>query len=109
MKGSDIVATLRGIINTTTLQTLAMEDKAEIRKLLDLIQFSRFSIGAFQMVVYKAGSGEVTLDDDVGLSNQKMCISNCGYVELKNQCATVLLHRVTMRLMAACPETSGHQ
>ena len=40
MRGPDIVAALKGIVNTTTLNTLEPQDKADIRKLLELINFS---------------------------------------------------------------------
>lgn len=36
MKGPEIVAALRGIINTTSLMQLSTEDKTEIKHLLDL-------------------------------------------------------------------------
>ena len=47
MKGSEVVAALKGIINTTTLRALATEDKVEIKHLLDLINFSLFSRNPF--------------------------------------------------------------
>ncbi len=37
MKGSEIVAALNGIINTTCLKDLTPEDKATVRSLLRLI------------------------------------------------------------------------
>ena len=37
MKGLEIVAALKGIVNTTTLNTLDPKDKADIRRLLEII------------------------------------------------------------------------
>ena len=37
MKGPEIVAALKGIVNTTSLNTLPSEDKVVIRSLLDII------------------------------------------------------------------------
>ncbi len=41
MKGLEIVAALKGIVNTTSLNTLSTEDKVAIRSLLDIILFTR--------------------------------------------------------------------
>ncbi len=38
MQGPQIVAALKGIINTTSLRQLSTEEKIEIKHLLDLIQ-----------------------------------------------------------------------
>ncbi len=43
MRGQQIVAALKGIVNTTTLNTLAPEDKADIRRLLEIINLCLFS------------------------------------------------------------------
>ncbi len=43
MQGPEIVAALKGIINTTTLNTLHAEDKAAIRSLLDIINLCLFT------------------------------------------------------------------
>ena len=37
MKGPEIVAALRGMINTTTLNTLEPKDKADIRRVIEII------------------------------------------------------------------------
>ncbi len=47
MKGLEVVAALKGIVNTTTLRDLSTEDKVEIKHLLDLINFSLFSCNPF--------------------------------------------------------------
>jgi len=47
MKGSEVVAALKGILNTTTLRELSTEDKVEIRHLLNLINYSLFSCNPF--------------------------------------------------------------
>ena len=43
MRGSEIVAALKGIANTTTLNTLDPKDKADIRRLLEIINLCLFS------------------------------------------------------------------
>ena len=43
MKGPKIVAALRGIVNTTSLNNLAPEDKVAIRSLLDIINLCLFT------------------------------------------------------------------
>ncbi len=43
MKGPEIVATLRGIINSISLNTLTPQDKAEIRMLLEIINLCLYS------------------------------------------------------------------
>ena len=43
MRGSEVVAALRGIINTTSLNTLSVEDKVAIRSLLDIINLGLFT------------------------------------------------------------------
>ncbi len=43
MKGSEIVAALKGIVSTTTLNTLSPEDKADVRRLLEIITLCLFS------------------------------------------------------------------
>ncbi len=43
MKGPKIVAALRGIVNTTALNTLTTEDKVAIRSLLDIINLYLFT------------------------------------------------------------------
>ena len=43
MKGPEIVAALRGIVNTTSLNTLSTEDKVAIRTLLDIINLCLFT------------------------------------------------------------------
>ncbi len=47
MKGSEVVASLKGILNSTTLRALSTEDKIEIKHLLDLINYSLFSCNPF--------------------------------------------------------------
>ena len=37
MKGLEVVAALKGIVNTTSLNTLSTEDKVAIRSLLDIV------------------------------------------------------------------------
>ena len=37
MKGPEIVAVLKGIVNSTSLNTLHPQDKADIRRLLEII------------------------------------------------------------------------
>ncbi len=37
MRGPEIVAALKGIVNTTSLNTLTSEDKVQIRRMLDII------------------------------------------------------------------------
>jgi hypothetical protein len=43
MKGPEIVAALKGIVNTTTLNALTTEDKVVIRSLLDIINLCLFT------------------------------------------------------------------
>ena len=43
MQGPRIVAALKGIINTTSLNTLSTEDKVAIRTLLDIINLCLFT------------------------------------------------------------------
>ena len=43
MRGPEIVAALKGIVNTTTLNTLDTKDKADIRRLLEIINLCMFS------------------------------------------------------------------
>ena len=43
MKGPEVVAALKGIVNTTTLNTLDPEYKAIIRRLLEIINLCLFS------------------------------------------------------------------
>jgi hypothetical protein len=43
MQGPQIVAALKGIINTTSLNTLDPEDKVRIRVLLDIINLCLFT------------------------------------------------------------------
>ena len=43
MRGSEVVAALRGIVNTTALNTLSTEDKVAIRSLLDIINLCLFT------------------------------------------------------------------
>ena len=44
MKGSEIVAALKGgILNTTPLNTLEPQDKADIRRLLEMINLCLYS------------------------------------------------------------------
>ncbi len=43
MKGPEIVAALRGIINSTSLNTLPPQDKAEIRRLLGIKNLCLYS------------------------------------------------------------------
>ncbi len=43
MKGPEIVAALKGIVNTTTLRELSSKDKADIRRLLEIINLCLFS------------------------------------------------------------------
>ena len=43
MQGPQIVAALKGIVNTTSLNTLSTEDKAAIRTLLDIINLCLFT------------------------------------------------------------------
>jgi len=43
MRGPEVVAALRGIINSTTLNTLSTEDKVAIRSLLDIINLCLFT------------------------------------------------------------------
>ncbi len=43
MKGSEVVAALKGIVNTTTLNTLDCQDKADIRRLLEIINLCLYS------------------------------------------------------------------
>ena len=43
MRGSEVVAALRGIVNTTSLNTLSIEDKVAIRSLLDIINLCLFT------------------------------------------------------------------
>ncbi len=43
MKGLEIVAALKGIVNTTSLNTLSTEDKVAIRSLLDIINLCLFT------------------------------------------------------------------
>ena len=47
MQGSQTVAALKGIVNTTSLRQLSTEDKTEIKHLLDLIQFYIFANGSY--------------------------------------------------------------
>ena len=42
-KGPEIVAALRGIVNTTSLNPLSSEDKVAIRSLLDIINLCLFT------------------------------------------------------------------
>ena len=42
MKGPEIVAALKGIVNTTSLNTLPSEDKVAVRSLLDIIKLCLF-------------------------------------------------------------------
>jgi hypothetical protein len=43
MKGPEIVAALKGIVNTTSLNTLSVEDKVAIRSVLDIINLCLFT------------------------------------------------------------------
>ena len=43
MKGPEIVAALKGIVNTTSLNTLPSEDKVAVRSLLDIINLCLFT------------------------------------------------------------------
>ncbi len=43
MRGSEVVAALRGIVNTTSLNTLSTEDKVAICNLLDIINLCLFT------------------------------------------------------------------
>jgi len=43
MQGPQIVAALKGIVNTTSLNTLYTEDKVAIRTLLDIINLCLFT------------------------------------------------------------------
>ncbi len=43
MKGPEIVAALRGIVNTTTLCDLTTEDKVAIRRILQIIDLCLFT------------------------------------------------------------------
>ena len=42
MKGPEIVAVLKGIVNSTSLNTLHPQDKADIRRLLEIINQTLF-------------------------------------------------------------------
>ncbi len=57
MRGSEIVAALRGIINTTPLNTLSIEDKVAIRTLLDIIDLWLFTptyqVNAYHRAYYQ--------------------------------------------------------
>ena len=44
MKGPEIVAALKGIVNTTVLNALSPEDKADIRRLLEIKQYAAFAM-----------------------------------------------------------------
>ena len=43
MRGLEVVVALRGIVNTTSLNTLSTEDKVAIRSLLDIINLCLFT------------------------------------------------------------------
>jgi hypothetical protein len=43
MKGFEIVAALKGIVNATSLNTLTPQDKAEIRRLVEIINLCLYS------------------------------------------------------------------
>ncbi len=43
MKGLEVVAALRGKVNSTSLNTLSIEDKVAIRSLLDIINLCLFA------------------------------------------------------------------
>ena len=43
MKGPEIIAALKGIVNTTTLNTLTAQDKTDIRRLLEIINLCLYS------------------------------------------------------------------
>ncbi len=57
MKGSEIVAALKGIVNMTSLNTISTEDKVAIRSLLDIINLCLFTptcqVNAYQRPYYQ--------------------------------------------------------
>ncbi len=55
MKGPEIVAALREIINSTSLNTLSTEDKVTVRSLLDIINLCLFTQALYLKIVYFSG------------------------------------------------------
>ncbi len=47
MKGFEMVAALKGIVNRTSLNTLTPQDKAKIRRLLEIIILYLYSLQKF--------------------------------------------------------------